>query len=197
MIGTSITPIGSVTLGRRATSVHTVYSQGSYEETGRPLDAAIFGDGFFAAERPGGGVWYTRNGQFQLDADGYLVTGQGLRVLGLDGPIRLDGADFIIDEAGGVIQGGHYVDTLAIYVPADPNDLLKGDEGFFIAGAGTVTAAFDGQVIQGALEQSNTDALRDMVGLMAANRSFQSCSRVVMIIDQILQRSVNDTAKTY
>ncbi|MDQ7801303.1 MAG: flagellar hook-basal body complex protein, partial [Armatimonadota bacterium] len=69
---------GQVGLGTRVAAVQRLFSQGDFQYTGNPLDLAIEGDGFFQVRLPDGTVAYTRDGTFKLDAEGRLVTSDGL-----------------------------------------------------------------------------------------------------------------------
>ncbi|HUW49802.1 MAG TPA: flagellar hook basal-body protein [Sulfuricella sp.] len=83
------------------------FSQGGINPTGNPLDMAINGKGFFQVKSSDGSLAYTRNGQFHLDKDGYVVTNNGEQLMGTSGPVKIDKtvwADFRID-ASGVISG--------------------------------------------------------------------------------------------
>lgn len=92
------TASGSGQLGRGATlqALYPIFTQGSFESTANPTDLAIAGNGFFivADPRTTGRVFYTRDGQFMIDKEGYLVNAAGLRVQG-----------WRIDEATGDITG--------------------------------------------------------------------------------------------
>src|SRR5688572_25581190 len=108
-------PAGAAPLpGADATVTHWIdLSQGPVRETGRDLDAALSGPGFFVVETPGG-ERYTRAGGFDVGADGSLVTSGGLRVLGEKGPINVRGGRVTIAENGEVRADGRTLDTLRV-----------------------------------------------------------------------------------
>ena len=82
-------PIGEMSMMTAADQTNVIHSEGSLKETGRTLDFAITGEGFFAVQKDNGLV-YTRNGSFNVDEEGYLVSQDlGGRVMGANGPIRV------------------------------------------------------------------------------------------------------------
>ncbi len=80
------TPVGRLGMTSGITSAYFDMSEGSISNTDCPYDFAIEGEGFFAVETGWGGVRYTRAGNFRLDTESFLVTADGHRVLGEDGP---------------------------------------------------------------------------------------------------------------
>ena len=149
--------------GKRALELKTDFSQGSLQETYRHLDFAIGGNGFFVVQvreggeydeddNPGGvygGRYYTRNGQFQINPEGYLIDGLGNFVLDdsgdIDGggdPIWVGRYDFVSDEYGNLyrttdddgttLAEWDYIATLGIYNPRNPDLLIKRDEYPFV-----------------------------------------------------------------
>ena len=74
--------IGTLNMGRTLNSIQTVFEEGIISHTGNPFDLAISGNGFFTLQVEDGMRLYTRNGEFGLDADGYIVNSRGARLLG-------------------------------------------------------------------------------------------------------------------
>jgi len=205
--------IGDVTRGKKALELKTDFSQGAFQETNRSLDFAIAGKGFFTVESgrkdeynldgdelPYGGKYYTRNGQFQINQDGYIIDGLGNYVLD-DGdlPIFVGRYDFITDEFGSLFTAeGNYIATLGIYNPDEPDLLIKsGEETFSILDAEhePESLEFEGIVRQGFIERANTDVAGQMAGLIAASRSFQSMTQIIKTIDGVLNKSVNEIGR--
>lgn len=207
-----------VTRGRKALELKTDFAQGALQETNRSLDFAIGGKGFFTVEAVDGegeelvygGKYYTRNGQFQIDAEGYLIDGLGHYVLDNgDSPIFVGRYDFKADEYGNLFTAeDEYIATLGIYNPRNPDLLIKKDEYPFVildeATAGTENEDgelelenidFEGLIKQGYIERSNTDIAGNMAGLISASRSFQSMSQIIKAIDAVVGKSVNDLGR--
>ncbi|MVB09755.1 Flagellar basal-body rod protein FlgG [Caprobacter fermentans] len=186
------TPVGSASLMNTADEAVTDYSQGTVNQTGRKLDFAIKGDGFFAVQGDNGTV-YTRNGSFNIDGDGYLVLkGQG-RVLGSDGnPIRPGTDEISSDGQGYLTANGASVGQLAVYRFPDNAELKTVGEGLFQGtNAGLVTTP---AVLWKSLEGSNVDMTEEMTNALSSQRELQSCSQALKMYDTVLDQAV-DIAK--
>ena len=188
------TEIGSETHGAIAEEVFTDFSQGVVDDTGRSLDFAIIGEGFFSIETAGGEEASTRDGSFQVDGEGYLRTATGGYVLGQGGRIEVGAGPVTIDANGVVTSGGQIVDTLAILVP-DPegNNQTKASNNALTPPDGQ--GAFTGRIATGKLERSNVDVGDEMAAMMAASRAFQTCAQAVRILDSISQKTVNEIGR--
>ena len=152
--------------------------------TGRDLDAAIDGDGFFVVETDNG-PRYTRNGSFQVNADGDLVLQDGHRVLGENNaPIFVGPGLVRIQDGGDIIVNDNVVGTLRIVTFDDPSLIEK--EGMFrLRWGGDPTGVQDvvEPRVKGAhLEGSNVNSVIEMVGLMTAFREFESVSQTIRSI---------------
>jgi flagellar basal-body rod protein FlgG len=184
----------------------TDYSSGAMMQTGNTLDMALQGDGFFVVATPEG-VAYTRQGHFRLAADGTLVTANGYPVLSSGGqqPIRIDaagqegGGKPAISHEGVITLNGEEVGQLAIVDFSKPYQLTKiAGTLFVLAEGGDVApqaASPTTTVAQGALEQSNVDAISEMVQMVEASRFFESCQRVVRNYDDMAAKAINDLAR--
>jgi flagellar basal-body rod protein FlgF len=188
--------VGNVNSGSKLDQVFTSFDQGSIEETDSKLDFAIEGNGFFTVQKSDGSTGLTRNGQFKLDENGYLISPQGGMILGQNGLIKVNQANFDVNENGQIFVNGNYVDTLKITCPTDLKALTKQTDGTFTDPNQTVQGtAFDGIIKQGSIETSNVDMTKEMAGIIASSRAFQSCSQLIKMMDQILQKSVNEIGK--
>jgi flagellar basal-body rod protein FlgF len=113
-LGPDATPnIGTLSTATVAEEPMLDFTQGSLEETGRALDLAPEGPGFFAVQGPGG-VRYTRDGSFTRDAFGRLTTSEGDLVLGENGPIEIPGGRIVIDPDGSIAVEGQPIDRLLV-----------------------------------------------------------------------------------
>jgi flagellar basal-body rod protein FlgF len=176
----------------------TDMSNGNTVKTGNPLDIAIEGDGFIALE----GDRYTRRGDLKKDSEGYLVTHDGVKVLGLGGPISLpeDSVEVNIDLEGkvSVLQAGGTLptelDTIKV-VDFGPNaDLRKTGNGLFSANGATGTPS-TATVKQGYLETSNVDAVKEMVTMIEAMREFETYQRAIRVFDDATSKVTNDLGR--
>ncbi len=194
--------MGSGYVVRYADKLNIDYSQSGLEDTGLPFDVAIVGDGFFRLEAEGmEKPLLTRNGNFAVDDEGYLIQPAGGRVLGEGGPIQVGGGDFVVDEEGYVYVGSDEspVDRLSVAYPIDTANLTVYGEGVFIdnnpddyGGEETVhTTSF----MQGKLESSNVDMGEETTSLMEASRTFQTYSQALKIFDRINTKAVTEIGK--
>lgn len=159
--------------------------------TGRALDLAIEGDDLFFALTDGVRTWLTRAGAFRLDADGVLVGEGGLRVVGRDGDVRLAREDVDVRRDGQILHEGVAVAALQLFRPAE-RAALRAAGGTLLSAAGGVLAAEPGagRLRSGFLEASNADAARELVGLVALTRQFESLARVGQGYDDMLGRAI-------
>ncbi|MDW7650995.1 MAG: flagellar basal-body rod protein FlgF [Bacillota bacterium] len=183
--------IGVLGLGSLVDSIHTSYEQGNLTETGRAMDLAVAGDGFFTVDTPQG-VRYTRSGSFSVDADRTLVNDQGDRVLGVDGPLQLPEGELTVDGSGRVFVNEVYQGQLNLRVFAEPAELRKVGNSLFAANEEAVDAPFTGAVRQGFLETSNVEMVQEMVRMLSALRAYETNQRVVQAQDELLGKAVNE-----
>lgn len=187
--------IGRQSYIRASSQVYTDFSQGVPEPTGIMLDFAIYGDGFFAIQRPEGGVVYTRAGSFSLDGEGYLCLSSFGRVLDNNGQEILLNTDKIdCDEQGRIYsQAGRLLGQLGVYTFEDNADLRYNEQGYF-NGDGAQQAATP-RVYWKYLERSNTDAVRGMTDVITAQRAFQSAAEVSRMYDTLMGKAANDIGR--
>jgi flagellar basal-body rod protein FlgG len=158
----------------------TDYSNGPMHSTGRELDAAIDGEGFFTIQTPGG-ERYTKDGSFTLNSNGQLVTHDGYTVSGRSGPITLPPGAVTIDPAGNISVDGQTVDTLRVVRFANNSTLAKEGKNLFQqTNAKNAPQTIENpNVQQGQLESSNVNAIREMVTMMKYMREFESLQRML------------------
>lgn len=169
-----------------STSLHTDFSPGAIQSTGNKLDLALEGPGFFTVQGPTGPV-YTRNGVFQLNQAGQLVTMEGLPALGTAGPIELPigTANIEVQTNGAVVADGIEVDQLRIVAFPDPGILQRVGTSYFQAPPNSPTSQVVGEVFQGRRELSNSTLVQEMVQMIAGVRHFEAAQRAL--------RSIGDT----
>lgn len=172
----------------------TVMTGGDFQSTGRTLDIAIGGDGFFNVQGQDGTTYLTRNGQFTVDAQGYLALAGMGRVLGQGGLLQVGSDQVTVDQAGNVYNAaGGLVGTLSITRQADNTVLEKMDNGAFTAPQGAVNAQ-EYTIYQGILERSNVDMNQEMTNFISAQRAFQTCSSALKIVDELDQQAATKIA---
>lgn len=165
-------------------------AQGSIQQTGRSLDVAIQGPGYFEVRRQDGTIGLTRNGALQTNAKGQLTNGQGMPV---QPPITIppgtDPSNVTIQGNGEVVVNGKTLGQIKLVDVPAPNGLVADGDSIFSATAasGAIRTATGSTLQQNALEGSNVDMGRAMSQMMTAERSYQMSSNAVQYQDQMMQ----------
>jgi len=176
-------------------TLHTDFSQGSFTETRNPLDLAIAGKGFFVIET-GDAVGYTRNGNFTLNADGELVDSRGNRVMGDQGPIRVQGKAVSVTDSGELLVDGVNAGKLKLVDFEDLQTVKSNDHGYYAPESGVDPIPLEsGKIMQGYLEGSNVNPIREMIQMIELNRSYEACQKSINAEDDALKLSVNEVAR--
>lgn len=188
--------IGNMSYGVHADEVYTSFEQGSLAPSSNPLDIAFQGKGFFAIETPKG-ERYTRNGEFTLDAEGYVTTKEGYRVLGQNGYIQIQGKNITINENGKVFSDENEVDTLKLVDFMDYKLLQKEGDALFadVSGDPQNMIEAEGLIQQGFTEASNVNSVKQMVEMITVLRSYEANQKVIRTHDDLLQKAANDIGR--
>tara|TARA_R110002074_G_scaffold399983_1_gene594326 strand:+ start:554 stop:1339 length:786 start_codon:yes stop_codon:yes gene_type:complete len=175
------------------------FTQGSLEVTDQALDIAVNGRGFFQVLLPDGTTTYTRDGQFQINSDGDMVTAGGNLLepaitipdnassvtIGEDGIVSVS-----LRDDTGVTQVGE-ITTVDFINPqglkAIGNNLYRETEASGNPLIGTPGIGGYGEINQGMLEQSNVDTVKELVDMITVQRAYEMNSKVVSTADQMLQ----------
>ena len=201
MNGPSAIGVGSPI--RVVSDVPTQFDPSSLEETGRPFDVAINGDGFFnyqVTDAEGNQTQYLgRNGNFDIDAEGFLVLPGVGRVLGEKGTIHFEElhTDFIIETDGQVYDAeGTVIDRLLITQPPQDAKMVVAENGMFQVEDIALNEQINDRTIlvQGWTERSNVDLNREYTLAIEAQRAFQACSSALQIVDKINQKAAQQIA---
>jgi flagellar basal-body rod protein FlgF len=174
----------------------TNFQQGDLKNTGLSTDLALEGKGFFEVQMPSGALAYTRDGEFQVNAQGQLTTKQGYVVLGDNGPIQLDrnsSAPIAVAASGEISQAGIPSGKLRIVDFSQPEALTQVGSGYYSArdphaGPGDSLA----NVRQGFLEGANTSPANEMMNLISAMRAFEANQRLVQVEDERMGRVISE-----
>ncbi|MGD0060207.1 MAG: flagellar hook basal-body protein [Verrucomicrobiia bacterium] len=179
----------------------TNFQQGQIRPTNVPTDVAIEGDGFFAVQLPSGQTAYTRDGEFQFNAQGQLVTKQGYLVQTDSGPIQMDpkiSGPISIASDGTVSQvfnqSSNQLGKLKITTFNDPHLLTQIGNSYFAANNPNLvaTTATNPTVRQGYLEAGNTSSITEMANLITAMRQFEANQKVVQMNDDRMSRAISE-----
>lgn len=186
--------------GAHAVATTRVLTQGNLQQTGNSFDLAIEGNGFFQILMPDGTLAYSRDGAFQLDSQGQIVTPGGnllqpaltvpANVLGVtigkDGTVTATVSGTTTPVALGTIQLANFV---------NPAGLQALGDNLFVETASSGPPQVDnpntngmGRINQGYVETSNVNITEELVNLITAQRAFEINSRAIQSSDQMLQR---------
>ena len=179
----------------------TTFQQGIIRPTGEKLDFAIDGPGFFEVQLPNGEKGYTRDGQFQLNAQGQLTTKRGHLVLSDSGPVQVDPGNpqpVTISPDGNISQGDDSKGKLRIAEFADPNKLVSAGAGYYIIGQSGLLAEDpqSSNLRQGYLEVGEPSPSFEMSQLITSMRAFEANQKVITMQDERLGRAINELGHT-
>lgn len=171
MAETIASPDGSPIL-----SVRFDFTKGALSQTGNQFDIAIVGEGFFQLE----GQKLTRNGQFSIGSDGNLITSSGEKVMGDGGDITIPlGTKFVQIATDGTISTDKgQIGKIGIFKVQDNSTLQYGEKGYFTS-ATQLTLVDNPKVAQGYVEDSNVQAIDEMVNLIEISRQFYEAQRLI------------------
>jgi len=189
-----------VGLGVRVAATSRNFSQGSLQQTGNNLDVAIKGQGFFQLQMPDGTTGYTRDGAFQVDANGALVTAAGYQVqpgitvpanalsvaIAADGTVSASIPGQAAPQTLGQLQTAAFINPAGLE-PRGGN--IYGET----AASGTPNAGAPnsgglGALQQGFVEGSNVNVVEELVSMIATQRAYELNSKAIQTSDQMLQR---------
>lgn len=182
-------------LGVRLAAIRNVHLQGSLKETGNKLDLALNGEGWFQIQGPGGAIRYTRDGAFNTNAEGQIVTLDGYLV---DPELTVpdNTTEVIVNEAGQVYArvDGELQDVGQLTLATFANNAGLHAEGGNLfsetvaSGAPVVGVPGDpgyGVIHQGYLEDSNVDPVKEISELISAQRAYEMNSKIISAADEM------------
>ena len=193
--------------GVRAVEIQPAFTQGALNQTENPTDLSIYGNGFFRVQLPDGQTGYTRNGNLRVDANGLLVTADGLRVVP---EIRVP-ADLVSSlsiDASGTLRGERLgpngavtsveVGQLQIATFTNPEGLEALGQTLFRetvnsggANVGLPSTPGFGQIVSHTLEQSNVNMADEMSNLIVAQRAYGFSVKALQTIDEMIGMANN------
>ena len=192
-------------LGVRTVATEKLFSQGNLVETGNAFDVAIEGRGFIEVLMPDGSQAYTRDGSFQIDNRGQLVTSSGYVVqpaitvpegaqsvsIGSDGTVSVVTPGSAIATQVGNVQLTDFINPAGL-MPMGKNLYVEtGSSGTPQAGNPGVNGL--GTIMQGFIESSNVNVVEELVNMIETQRAYEINSRAISTSDQMLQFITNNT----
>jgi flagellar basal-body rod protein FlgG len=185
--------------GVRVVATEKLYTQGNLVQTGNPLDLAVQGRGFFQVLMPDGTLGYTRDGSFQVNAEGELVTASGYRVqpgisipdaaqsvsIGTDGTVSVQVAGQAAPTQVGSLQLVDFVNPAGLQARGENLLLESASSG----PAQTGTPGLDGlgSIAQGSIESSNVNVVEELVNMIETQRAYEMNSKAIQTTDQMLE----------
>jgi flagellar basal-body rod protein FlgG len=201
-ISTEIPSGIQVGLGVKPVAVNRIFSQGNFKLTSNPLDLVIEGDGFFQVTTPDGTIAYTRSGSFSRDSTGRIVTSDGYPMepaltipadaisitVGNDGTVSILRPGETESTEVGTIQLVKFVNQAGLknlgknlfLNTSTSGDPIQGTPG--LEGLGTLA--------QGYQEMSNVDIVEELVGMIIAQRAYETSSKAIRASDQMLKNAI-------
>lgn len=195
--------IGGMTLGVKIGETYFDMSPGNFRETGSQYNFALSDRGFFTISTTDKGgtehIRYTRDGDFTITREGFLVTKDGDFVLGDGGNrIQIPGGNTVeinVNELGEIYVGENYVSTLQV-VDFDNYDALSSyGENMYEPVAGANIIASNATVTQGYLEMSNVNMVTEMVDLIAITRAYETNQKMIQTVDRTLDKAANEIGR--
>jgi flagellar basal-body rod protein FlgG len=191
--------------GVRVVATEKLYSQGSLQQTGGNFDRAVQGRGFFQVLLPDGSNGYTRDGSFQVNAQGQLVTASGYQVqppisvpddalsvtIGADGTVSVVSAGNPTPSVIGQLQLVDFINQAGLQ-PRGEN-LLMESAASGPPQVGTPGLNGLGTLVQGALETSNVNVVEELVAMIETQRAYEMNTRAIGTTDQMLGFLTNNT----
>ncbi len=189
----------SIGTGVRTTATEKLFSQGNVAQSENPLDMAIEGRGFFEILMPDGSVAYTRDGSFQLDSQGQIVTSTGYLLqpgltvpqntrsvtIGSDGTVSVTQAGQSAPTTIGQIQTVDFINPAGLR--ARGGNLFEETAASGTPQSGTPGNSGLGPIIQGSLETSNVNVVEELVNMIETQRAYEINSKAIATADGMLQ----------
>jgi flagellar basal-body rod protein FlgF len=173
---------------------------GTIKQTGRPLDVALEGDAMFAVQGTDGKEAYSRRGDFNIQASGAMITGDGYPVLGDSGPVTIPPSDRVDIGKDGTIffvpQGGDPTQPQELgkikLVSMTGSEISKGPDGLFrVAGDGALPVDENARLVPGALEESNVNMTAALVDMIETSRAWETQARMLRMTEELDDSSAN------
>jgi flagellar basal-body rod protein FlgG len=190
--------------GVRTMSTQKFYSQGNIIQTENPLDIGISGNGFFEILLPDGTQAYTRDGTFQLNSNGQVVTSNGYELqpaitvpantltltIGEDGVVSALVAGSATPTQIGAIQLSDFINPSGLQPIGD--NLVVETAASGSPSTGTPGQTGLGRTLQGSLESSNVNVVEELVNMIETQRAYEMNSKAISTTDQMLQYASNN-----
>ncbi len=197
----SVLPSGlQIGTGVRPVATERIHTQGNLQQTSNSKDVAIQGDGFFQVAMPDGTTAYTRDGSFQVDNQGQLVTSSGFVIqpaitipanaqsitIGRDGTVSVTQSGVATPTQVGALQLASFVNPAGLESRGENLYLETGASGSPSTNTPGTNGA--GAIMQGYVETSNVNVVEEMVNMIQTQRAYEINSKAISTSDQMLAR---------
>ena len=174
-------------------SLKTDFEPGAKKTTGRKLDLAIGGDGFFVFENESGEM-YSKNGVLFRDPDGKLVNSDGMALLDDGQPIQIppevSDRQIMISAGGQISANGNVLGKVSLVQFDDPHLLEASSQVYFRIGEATASPAEDTTIMQGMREMANAHPVNELISLIVGSRGFEQAQRAIRTLSDSLQQNI-------
>lgn len=194
-------PIGDMNLGVKIGETYVDWSQGSLRETGNTYDIAIQGNGFFQMRvtyaNGNDEIMYSRNGQFTMTKDGFIVDSYGNHLQGSSGDLQIpvDTAEVAIKNTGAIFADGVLIDRIAITDFEDYNYCELYGENMLRPVDGATQIPSNATMLQGFTEQSNANVIDQMVSMITITRAYEAGQKMIQTQDNLIGKAVTEVGK--
>lgn len=195
--------IGKMSLGVKLGEVFTDFQQGALRETAGKYDLALSGEGFFAVRvvdaNGNESEKYTRDGNFRLTQDGFVTDVYGNRLKTESGVLQVpvDVVDISISTDGKVFADNQMIDKIKVVDFENYDYIEKFGNNLYKTVDGAVEKLSEAQVLQGYIEQSNVNPVREMVNLITITRAYEANQKMIQSSDSIMEKAVNSIGKVW
>lgn len=193
----AVEKMGELSTGVYLDQIATRMEVGQMRATDEPLDLALSDKGFFVVREENGEEFLTRGGSFRRDKNGNVVDNAGRALLSDQGPVRLTGRGALhIDKDGRVTEGAQIQGTLRT-VDADQvsTALEKLGGSLWRIKDPTAIRPTKSEVLQGFLESSNVNPMREMAEMIEAQRTYEASQHMITAQDETIAKAVNDLGR--
>ncbi|MBC7959643.1 MAG: flagellar basal-body rod protein FlgF [Vallitaleaceae bacterium] len=191
--------IGKGSLGVKTGEIYTDFSLGPVQETDNPLNMALDTAGMFAVgsyDKEGNLIEkYTRDGSFGLNAQGQIVTNEGLFLLGENGPITVSNNHIRISDKGIIFDGSTRVDQIKVVNFEDLSTLKKITGDLYESSQQSQTKPYEGLIAQGFIEGSNVSSIDEMINMINVMRTYETNQKVITTYDETMSKAVNEVGR--
>jgi len=192
-------PIGDLSFANVMTSTYMPNLFGSYDVTDNPLDVALRGDGLFTLRNQNGDTLYSRQGSFQIDGEGNIVTSDGMMLIADGAPVNIgESTNYLFNSDGYIISEGEAIAQLDIVTFETPSLLRQvGLSALFAETpqSGAPIPVEEPYILPGTVEKSNVNVVEEMARMVEVQRAYEASSKALMTHDETANKMISTYSK--